>query len=118
MKSVRDLYNRALELLGVAAAGQTPEAEDWAVMRSALPPLLDELCSLDVIAITINGDDEETLNIPDAAFNGLAILLANEAGPAFGIPAASGDAREGMIQRVRRVTYGQPQYFPQQATYF
>ena len=118
-KSVRDLYNRSLQLLGVAAAGQPPSAEDYQAMRDTIAPLLEELRVVEAANIVLTANNEAATDIPDECFGPLSILLANDAGPAFGIPCVTGTDRElKLIRPLRATTYGNPQGFPQEATYF
>lgn len=118
-KTVRQLYNRALELLNVAAAGQSPAAEDWEAVRAVLPPLLAELYTVAALNLRVTANNEEASDIPDEVFGPLANLLANDAGPSFGIPAATGIDRDlKLVRPIRQVTYGGPQYFPQDVNYF
>lgn len=118
-KSARDLYNRSLELLGVAASGQAPSAEDWQTMRDALGPLLAELRAMEAINIVLAANDESATDIPDKCFGPLAVLLANEAAPSFGIPALTGTDREvKLIRPLRVTTYGPPQGFTQDVSFF
>jgi len=118
-KSARDLYNRSLELLGVAAAGQAPSAEDWQAMRDALGPLLEELRSMGAANIALTPNNESATDIPDECFGPLSVILANEAAPAFGVPALTGTDREiKLIRPLRVTTYGNPQGFPQDVSYF
>lgn len=118
-KSARDLYNRSLELLGVAAAGQPPSAEDYQAMRDACGPLLEELRATEAANIVLTANDESATDIPDECFGPLAIILANEAGPSFGIPAITGTDRETkLIRPLRATTYGPPQFFTQDVSYY
>lgn len=118
-KSARDLYNRSLQLLGVSAAGQTPSAEDWQVMRDLISPLLEELRSIEAINISLTSGNEDATDIPDENFGPLSVILANEAAPAFGIPAVTGTEREiKLIRPLRATTYGPPQGFAQDVSYF
>lgn len=117
-KTVGALYTRALQLLTVAAAGQTPDAEDLDIVRTMLPALLAELLALNAANISITPDDDSAEDIPDECFDPLAVILANDAGPAFGIPMANGEARNALIMRLRAVTYGAPQGYTQDAEYF
>lgn len=118
-KSARDLYNRSLQVLGVAAAGQTPSSEDYQAMRDALGPLLEELRALTTANIVLTANNEAATDIPDECFSTLADLLANEAAPSFGIPKLTGTDREvKLIRPLRATTYGAPQGFTQDVEFF
>lgn len=118
-KSARDLYNRSLQLLGVAAAGQPPSAEDYQAMRDTIAPLLEELRVVEAANIVLTANNEAATDIPDECFGPLSILLANDAGPAFGIPCVTGTDRElKLIRPLRATTYGSPQGFRQEVEYF
>ena len=92
--------NRSLQLLGVAAAGQPPSAEDYQAMRDTIAPLLEELRVVEAANIVLTANDEAATDIPDECFGPLSILLANDAGPAFGIPCVTGTDRE--LKLIRR----------------
>lgn len=118
-KSARDLYNRSLELLGVAAAGQAPSAEDWQAMRNVIGPLLEELRVTEAANIVLTANNESAPDIPDECFGPLAVILANDAAPSFGIPTLTGADRETkLIRPLRATTYGNYYGFTQDASYF
>lgn len=118
MKTTRDIFNRALTLLGVLAAGQTAEAEDWAVCREAWRPLQMELRAIGVCNIVTHPTNELSEDIPEAAFNPLAYLLANEVAPSFGIPPAGLEDRDKLIKRLSRVVVDPYNGYVQDAEYY
>lgn len=79
-KTRTDLINEALDLLGVVGAGQTPSAEDRAVIDGKIAPKLAELARREIVYVA----DPDT--VEDEIFDALATLLAEEAGPKFGRP--------------------------------
>jgi hypothetical protein len=79
-KTRTDLINEALDLLGVVGAGQTPAAEDRAVIDGKIEPKLAELARREIVYVP----DADTVD--DEIFDALATLLAEEAGPKFGRP--------------------------------
>lgn len=118
MKTQRDVFNRALTLLGVVGTGQTPEVEDWQVCRDAWRGMLFELRALEVINLLTHPTDEMLEEIPEEAFNAMAYLLASEIAPSFGVPAANLQQRDELILRLRRIVADPPGYYPQQANFF
>ena len=89
--SREQLVTRALRVLGVVPAGQTPEAEDRAVVDDLVVPLL---ARLNAEKITYHVDQEGNVTqlddpeaIPAKAFMDVAILLADVAKQDFGIAA-------------------------------
>ena len=80
-KTSDELATRALSILGVLQAGQAPSAEDLAVVKAVISPLVAQL---GLEGITYVGDEDE---IDDAVFLPLARRLALEVAPDFGLPA-------------------------------
>lgn len=78
MKTREELVNRALQKLKVLAAGQTPAAEDYAVVDNDLEPVLSDLSAREIYPF---GDPD---NIEDEAFVHLADILANSVAADFG----------------------------------
>ena len=85
------LVTRALRVLGVVPAGQTPDAEDASVVDDLVIPLL---ARLNAEKITYHVDQEGNVTqlddpdaIPAKAFMDVAILLADVAKQDFGIAA-------------------------------
>lgn len=80
MKSREQLVTRALQKLKVLAAGQTPSAEDAAIVDLDVEPVLSDLSTRGVYPF---GDPDQ---IEDNAFVQLAICLAIASASDFGSP--------------------------------
>jgi len=77
-KTREQLVNRALGVLGVVAAGQIANAEDSAIIDEAVEPVLADLSARGIYSY---GDPD---NIEDAAFDQLAVCIANARARDFG----------------------------------
>jgi hypothetical protein len=77
-KTQEELINRALEELGVLASGQTASAEDSAVIRNAISPVMSDLATRDIYTW---GDPDV---FEDDAFDHLGVILANARARVFG----------------------------------
>ena len=112
-----DLINQALKNLGVLAAGNAADPEDFAFVEENVDPLIRTLASLDVCYI---GDPD---NIPGELFLPLADVLADACSSKFGstaedraalaakglgVPAGTG-AGAMMLRQINR---GRPTYEP------
>lgn len=89
--SREQLVTRALRVLGVVPSGQTPDAEDRAVVDALVIPLL---ARLNAEKITYHVDQEGNVTqlddpdaIPAKAFMDVSILLADACKHEFGIAA-------------------------------
>lgn len=96
-KTRRELVDRALEVLGVLAAGQTAAPEDVARVDGYVDTTVADLIERDIYYV----DDVEEVN--PAIFDDLAKVLANNSREAFGLasdPAlpAIGAAAENKLQ--------------------
>lgn len=80
-RSRLQLVDRALNVLGVVATGQTPDADDRAVVDMFVEPVLARLDAKGVTTI----DDANA--IPAAQFLDVAIILADAAKGDFGLAA-------------------------------
>ena len=78
-KSRAQLVNEALAKLGVIAAGQSAEADDFDVVDGKIESLVDQLSMDDICEV----NPEE---IEAALFEAVASLLANISGQPFGVP--------------------------------
>jgi hypothetical protein len=78
MKTREQLVTRALQKLKVLAAGQTPSAEDAAVVDADVVPVLSDLMTRNIYPF---GDPDQ---IEDNAFVHLADILANSVAADFG----------------------------------
>ncbi len=76
-----DLINRTLGKLGVRAAGQTPNAEDYDNVDGYLDGTLASLAARDVVFVA----DADA--IPSAFLNDIASILARDAASEFGVMA-------------------------------
>lgn len=113
-KTRRQLIERAAEALGVLAAGQPVEVEDYARIDGYIDPTAADLIARDVYYIA---DTEE---IPDSIFDDFAICVASTCRHAFGLsgnaelPAAALNAEN----KLRIKSADGPTYRPLRATYF
>jgi hypothetical protein len=78
MKTRTQLVARALQKIKVVGAGQDASARDATMVNDIVEPLMADLGVRGVYAA---GDYDE---IPDEAFEHLALLLGNAAAPDFG----------------------------------
>lgn len=114
----RDLVNEALVNLGILAAGQQPDAEDFEAVDGKFEPLTAWLEAAEIIDLD-NTIDE----IPDEWFNPLAVLLADEAALMFGLPGvpqspSNPQPVQAAIDKLRLAIYGRPTFEPQKTEYF
>jgi hypothetical protein len=109
-KSQTELCIRALNKVGVVGGGQSPAAEDLALVQDALAPLVAELSSLGVVTSIDLSDDTDALEIDDDIFQGVATVLALDIGPEFGKPMASDVDRQSAMNVLRRITACRPTY--------
>lgn len=110
-KTREDLIARALTELGKLVAGQNVEEEDEQTVDDLVDPLLRQLAIDGVVYI---GDADA---IEPEYFLPLGRLLANEAGPSFGIP-KNEEAKRLDEAILRRLTAGRPTYQPLVVDYF
>lgn len=102
------LVTRALSVLGVVPTGQTPDAEDRAIVDALVVPLIARLNAekityhVDAEGNVTQLDDPEA--IPAKAFMDVAILLADAAKQDFGI-AALPQADPMMSERRLRIVW-------------
>jgi hypothetical protein len=113
-----DLVNEALMNLGVLAAGQSPDAEDFAAVNGKVDALYARLEHQDIIDLD-NSVDE----IPSEIFNQLAVILADDAALEFGlagVPPSQSNPNPvaAAIDSIRRVTYARPTYQPLRTEWF
>jgi hypothetical protein len=117
-KSARELVNEAAARLLLTKVGQSLEADDYDVIKGKLWPLLAELKSARVLDIFINPIDEDSQDIPDHVFSGLAVALANEAASSFGLPSEDNPDRAGIWQRLKIAVHDGPHEYTAVAEYF
>ena len=77
-KSQNDLISETLKNLGVLAAGNAADPEDFTYVQEKVDPTIRALASLDICYI---GDPDQ---IPGELFNALADVLAGECASKFG----------------------------------
>ena len=95
-KTKADLINRALTLLQKFGEGETPSADDIALVDANVQPVVEQLAGEDVVII---GSVEE---IDDSIFLPLARILANESAPDFS-QAYSDEVRATAVMQINRV---------------
>jgi hypothetical protein len=126
--NVQSLINETLARLGVLAAGQNVDPEDFSYVQSIVDPTLRKLAQLDIVPVT------DQSNIPGAWFTDLADILAGESctkfgatpqdvmdlkaaglgGPPSQVPIGAGAACLSLKQQLRL----RPTYEPLRALYF
>ena len=114
----RALVTEALINLGVLAAGQQPDAEDFEAVDNKFNPLLARLEQQDILDLDNTVDE-----IPAEFFGPLAVLLAQESALMFGLPGlpaspSNPTPAQNAIDEIRRVTYARPTYTPLKTEYF
>jgi hypothetical protein len=115
-----DLVNEALMNLGVLAAGQSPDAEDFAAVDGKYNALIARLETQDILDIDNSIAAGE---IPAELFAPLAVLLADDSALEFGLPGVPPSQSNpqpvaAAIDQIRLITYGRPTYQPQRTEYF
>jgi hypothetical protein len=113
-----DLVNEALMNLGVLAAGQSPDAEDFQAVDGKVDALYARLEAQDIIDL-----DNTVDQIPHEIFNQLAVILADDAALEFGLPGvppsqSNPQPVEAAIDSIRLVTYARPTYVSQRTEYY
>jgi len=114
----RELVAEALINLGVLAAGQQPDAEDFEAVDNKFDPLVARLEQQEILDLD-NSVDE----IPDEFFAPLAVLLADDSALMFGLPGipasqSNPQPRQAAIDQIRLVTYARPTYTALKTEYF
>ena len=84
-RSTRELVLEAIDVLQIFEAGQPVPAENYAKVKGKVLGLLAALRGARVFDVFVSPVDEDSQDIPDYAFDGLAIALANEAATCFGL---------------------------------
>lgn len=118
-KTRNDLVSKALGNLGILAAGQVADAEDFEAVDGYVEPLVAWLESAEIYDF----DNIDTEGVPDDVFIPISLLLADNAALEFGLPGlpASADRpnpRQAAIDDIRLVTYARPTYQTQKTEYF
>ena len=78
-RSSSDLVLEALKNLGVLAAGQPVDVEDFAYVNEKLDPIFRQIAGLEIIFVS------DPANIPGAWFAPLADIVAGECATKFGL---------------------------------
>jgi hypothetical protein len=117
-KSARELVNEAIDRLMLYGVGQSVPADNYEKVKAKLWPLLAELKSARILELFVNPIDEDSQDIPDAIFIPLAIALANEAAPSFGMQAVSDPDRVGLWQRLKTAVHAGPRQYRTHAEYY
>lgn len=110
-KTKAELIEQALNVLGVAEAGQPVEIEDSDAVDAVVAPLLNQLARSRILYVP------NVEAIDDAVFLPLARMLANEAAPSFGLP-RSEDARLAAELDIRRAQASYTTFEPVKVAYF
>ena len=116
-KTRSDLIEQALKVLGVLAAGQSAEAEDFDAVDDYIDSLLAELSARDLVTV----DDPEAID--ETVFLPVSILLAGEACQEFGLASLptspqNPDPIAAAEKRLREVLYARPTGEPQRSEYY
>lgn len=114
-KSQTQLCYKALSKLGMPE--NQAGAEDVQVAQDALPDLVDEISSRDVLSLDLS-DDTSAAEIENDVFNALAALLAARIQSEFGRPEPADAEFEALLGSLRRIVAKRPTYEVQQAEYF
>jgi hypothetical protein len=117
-RTTAELIERALQIVDQVGAGQTATAEDTQLALKALTSILDELETREIVLVTIDEDDLSQEDIHGELFNPLADLLAADLQTTFAGGRVADDVREGIINRIRRVTWTGPSYATLETKYY
>jgi hypothetical protein len=87
-RTANDLITEALANLGVLAAGQPTDPEDFSYVSEKLPSIFRKIAALEIVSL----QDQDNLNpntatIPSAYFSDLADIIAGECCTKFGVTA-------------------------------
>lgn len=111
-KTTDDLILEVLDIVGAAAAGQTPPAEDREKVEQSVTPLLEQLARMQVVYIPNPDAIDESVFLP------LAMRLALQIGPKFGLPAMTPDQRRAADSEIRIVQASTQTSQPLRVEYF
>ena len=109
--TLRQLIDQAATKVGALAAGQTLQVEDLDAFTTFATALIDQLAEDEILTIA------DTDSIPAAWTPYLASLLANLAGPDYGV-AFSTDAKAANEAILRRLVRSKETFEAQQTNYF
>lgn len=113
MKTQNELFTKALGKIQVVGDA----AEDVAIARAALGPLLEMLAVREICSVVIS-DDVNAGEIPDYLFEQLAVCLALNLRADFSLPEANSVEREDALTMLRRITATRPTYETLAVNYF
>ena len=104
-KTTASLLDYALAIVSQVGAGQVADDDDRQQALKALESLLAELGHRGILTLYIDPNDLDAEDIPDHLFQSLANVLAADLQTVFSGASVADDTREGLINRVRRLTY-------------
>jgi hypothetical protein len=111
-KTRTDLVTRVLEVMGVAAAGQSPSAEDVDLVDRQIDSVLASLAARDIVYVA----DPDA--IPLSVFQHVAVLVADEVKSDFGLVQIPNNDPNADTQALRLMAAGRPSYAVLEADYF
>lgn len=117
-RTTAELLERGLQIVDQVGAGQTASAEDMQTALKALTSILDELETREIVLVAIDESDLSQEDIPGELFNPLADILAADLQTTFAGGRVADDVREGIVNRIRRVTAVGPSFETLQPQYF
>lgn len=112
--STRELVIKVLSDLKATPVGEAPADEDYAFVKDRLWPLLGELKAARVLDVFVSPIDEDSPDIPDHVFNGLAIALADQAASLVGGVPSPDPNGAGVWRRLRTAVTAAPSYLVQE----
>src|SRR5262249_22747860 len=116
MRTRAELVNKALDVLGVTAVGQTVDADTAKIVNDDLDTVLKSLASRQLCYVP------DPSQIPDEIFVQLGILLADANKNNFGLQQDELDKLNAAVlqaeSQIREIVRGRPTYERQRAEYF
>lgn len=127
-RTQQDLINEVLKKLGVAAAGQAIDPEDYSYVLENLDGIMRMIAALDIAYVP------DTSNIPSVWFDPLAAIVAGECATKFGVtsddfaklklaglglppPGGQGVGSGAAANALRQINRGRPTYEPLKVQY-
>ena len=117
-RTIASLLEHALALVDEVGAGQTASAEDSDYVLNVLISLLAELSKREILYLAIDPSDVQAEDIPDEYWEPLAQILSADISPQYKGVIVPDNIREGMLNRLRRMTSIGPSYGVLRATFF
>lgn len=102
-KTVAQLIERALHIVGQVGVGQDVPAEDFEFTRETFESLNAELGRRGILAIGY--DDVQEDAVQDEFYDALSNILAADISPRFKDARIGDVEREALINRIRRLAY-------------